>query len=532
MTYGRRTPIVRGEPAVPIIDLFAGPGGLGEGFSAPYRDGRPSRFRIALSIEMDPVAHQTLELRAAFRYFDHGDVPDDYYRFARAQMSRAEFWAAPSMREAARAARNEAWNAELGAIPAGEVRTRVRRALAGSRDSVLIGGPPCQAYSLVGRSRNRGNPDYVPEADARHTLYREYLQVLATHWPAVFVMENVKGLLSASHAGEGMFARILEDLHDPMQAISGRPGRGQRTRYAVVALTSDADFQLRSMPTERGDAQRFVVRCEDFGIPQARHRVILLGIREDIPIPPALRLEPHGAPVTAGDVLDGLPALRSGLSGKGDSLEAWRSALRSARDAGWFRTLRRSAPSVATEIEGAVSQALNTSLNRGAPFVTCDAPANKHGEWYADPRLGGVLNHETRSHIPGDIHRYLFASAYAAATGRSPVLGHFPAGLLPAHRNVDRALSGSIFNDRFRVQVRGRPSTTVTSHISKDGHYYIHYNPAQCRSLTVREAARLQSFPDNYFFSGGRTAQYHQIGNAVPPLLARQIAEVVSAILR
>ena len=140
-------------------------------------------------------------------------------------------------------------------------------------------------------------------------------------------------------------------------------------------------------------------------------------------------------------------------------------------------------------------------------------------------------NDAARSHIPEDLRRYFFAACFGKLIRNSPSITAFPLALLPLHKNLQHKKPEDIvFADRFRVQLAHRPATTVTSHISKYGHYFIHPDPTQCRSLTVREAARLQTFPDNYYFSGPRTAQYHQVGNAVPPLIAKEIARVVAKV--
>jgi DNA (cytosine-5)-methyltransferase 1 len=175
--------------------------------------------------------------------------------------------------------------------------------------------------------------------------------------------------------------------------------------------------------------------------------------------------------------------------------------------------------------------------------------------WYHDPDLGGYCNHETGSHMKEDLWRYFFCACYAEtrrkskSSFRSPKLMDFPIALLPDHENIQSVIRGKKFkmsqclgdlvdkvihSDRFRVQPKIKsdgPSNTITSHLSHDGHAFIHYDPLQYRRLSVREAARLQTFPDNYFFEGNVGAQYHQVGNAVPPLLAHKIAAIVSDIL-
>ena len=519
---------------LPVIDLFAGPGGLSEGFARLRVGGRP-QFRVALSIEKDPPAHATLILRTFFRQFSDGRAPDAYYEYVRGEIDRDELFARHP--DEAAAALDEAWLTTLGEEPRPSVRRRIDDALEGALAHeadlwVLVGGPPCQAYSLVGRSRIRGgNGDEAYEADSRHVLYREYLRILGDHAPPVFIMENVKGLLSATRNGESTFHRIYEDLQRPGCAIKGT--RHEDIEYSVLPVTKSSQ---RRLPDGSYVGTDFIVKAETRGLPQARHRVIMMGIRSDLmdrfpdelPVLPVTECDP----ASVCEVLDGLPRLRSGLSRGKDSPGAWRDAVTGVSLPALDAEAHPALVGVVEALRDAQRELRIPKSGRGGQFVRSKKVTTGYRpDWYLDEHIGGVLNHESRGHIPGDLARYLFAACFAKVHGRSPALADFPTAFLPAHRNVERALRGNMFSDRFRVQLANRPSTTITSHISKDGHYFIHPDPSQCRSLTVREAARLQTFPDNYFFEGNRTQQYVQVGNAVPPLLAHGIAGVVAAVL-
>ncbi|MEG0921751.1 MAG: DNA cytosine methyltransferase [Comamonas sp.] len=502
---------------IPVIDLFAGPGGLGEGFSSIFDEDGSRRFDVTVSIEKEEIAHRTLSLRALFRSFPKEHVPDCYYDYLRGSITREELFNHPDIPEESRLAAQEAKCAELGVTPHQEIDGWIRNALDGVKEWVLIGGPPCQAYSLAGRSRMRPSDSEKFEKDKRHFLYTEYLRIIKEFGPAVFVMENVKGILSSKHGGSPIFDRIINDLRDP----------GNGFKYQVRSFV---------VGSEEPSPMDYLIQSEKFGLPQARHRVILFGIRSDLAKsawrllgePSKFLLKEAGRTVGVCDALAGLPALRSRLSREPDSREAWLSVVKNASKGlkDWCAPLRE-------KIEDEMAKALCKSQaisSFGARFIKqsvplgVDMPKNLR-DWVGDPRLGGVIQHEARSHMRSDLDRYMFASCFAKVQGYSPTLPLFPPRLLPAHGNM--AAEQIPFIDRFRVQVGNQPATTVVSHIAKDGHYYIHYDPAQCRSLTVREAARIQTFPDNYLFEGNRTQQYWQVGNAVPPFLARQIAEVV-----
>jgi len=386
---------------------------------------------------------------------------------------------------------------------------------------------------MAGRSRVGG----IDKEDHRVYLYQEYLRIIAKHQPSVFVMENVRGLLSAKVDGEMVFNWILRDLQDPSSVFKDT----NSSKYKIYSLsTAPNDYDLFENP-DYNDFKDYAIKSEEYGIPQKRHRVILLGIREDIKIRPEI-LKKRTGEIALKDVIGDLPKIRSVLGrsiissetidGKikrtyqteEDNNKNWEKIINDLRNEiiSWngFK-VEKPKKRIKAAINGIGSEYVKVkSLNNENPLY----------KWYVDAEFEGSCNHISRSHLILDLKRYLFSSLYTKKYGRFPRLHDFDnhsLTLLPDHKS---AKSGK-FTDRFRVQLPDKPATTITSHISKDGHYFIHYDPEQCRSLTVREAARIQTFPDNYLFCGPRTAQYHQVGNAVPPYLAFQIAEIVYKLL-
>lgn len=499
-----------------VIDLFSGPGGLGEGFTSYIDDNKKYPFKIGMSVEKDPHAHMTLTTRAFFRLAKQQSCLDGYYQYLNGNISRDSLF--KSHKEIYELASQETLNGpcELGKDN-DQIHKRVDDLVKKHKGpKILIGGPPCQAYSLAGRSRNAGNKNYVPEEDHRHFLYKEYLQILSIAQPDVFVMENVRGILTAKVENKLIFPQILDDLQNPSKITRSKDCPSYRI-YSLVEKTNETD-------NFTPDKLNYLIKSEEFGIPQARHRVILLGVREDIEQIPDILDKNIYPKVSVEEAIGDLPKLRSGLSKEADSSYSWQRVV--SRNAEKLSKLDSIGIDVnETELQPYENLKRKETVHKNKSSNQLPDHLRK---WILDPELDLVLNHETRGHMESDLLRYSFCALYGEQRGFSPKAENFPIELAPQHQNWN---SGS-YNDRFRVQVANKEATTITSHISKDGHYFIHYDPKQCRSLTVREAARLQTFPDNYIFEGNRTNQYTQVGNAVPPFLARQISEIVFSLLR
>ncbi len=503
-----------------VIDLFAGPGGLGEGISSCSDDTGNNPFQIAISVEKEPSAHKTLTTRSFYRKIkDNPIAREDYYSYVKGKLTREELFS--KYPEQSQIAQEETLSAPKALGEDNElIHERISELISEHKGpKVVIGGPPCQAYSLAGRSRNAGIKDYKAEKDSRNFLYMEYLKVISIAQPDIFIMENVRGILSAKINGKVMFPQILKDLRKPgrVTKIKNVPG------YRIYSLVVEAE---KPKNPQYKDSADFLIRSELYGIPQARHRVILVGVREDNKSVPGTITQVEGT-VNVKSILSDLPSLRSGFSKQKDSTN------------NWTKTVKKHAKQLKKILKDNYTKEQIDDLNL-EPITGLPRNSTEHSlieesqipsplkEWLLDHDLNYVCNHDTRGHMEADLLRYAFCSAFAQLNnGISPKSRDFPEKLAPAHKNWKTGTHA----DRFRVQSANKYATTVTSHISKDGHYFVHYDPKQCRSLTVREAARLQTFPDNYFFEGTRTQQYVQVGNAVPPFLAQKIGKVVLDLL-
>ncbi|WP_434953223.1 DNA cytosine methyltransferase [Shewanella sp. HL-SH4] len=499
-----------------VIDLFAGPGGLGEGISSCTDEKGHKPFQIGVSVEKEPSAHKTLTTRALFRKLANNPAAKQhYYDYVQGKISREQLFTLHP--DEAQAAQEETLEAPRALGQDNElIHARIRELVSQHKGpKIVIGGPPCQAYSLAGRSRNAGIKDYKAEKDERHFLYMEYLKVLTIAQPDIFIMENVRGILSAKLNGKVMFPQILKDLRNP-----GRVTKIKDTaNYKIYSLVVNAENPNNPQYPNSAD---FLIRSEQYGIPQARHRVILLGLRDDIKATPQALTKAKEA-ITVKSVLGDLPPLRSGFSKQKDDTTQWQHTV-TKHSTQLITLFKKHYP---LEAVNALDLTPISNLPRSstihADIDNCQIPQPLQ-DWLIDDDLGYVLNHATRGHIEADLLRYAFCAAHAQLNnGVSPKSRDFPEELAPEHKNWTTGTHA----DRFRVQSANKYATTVTSHISKDGHYFVHYDPKQCRSLTVREAARLQTFPDNYLFEGNRTQQYVQVGNAVPPFLAKKIGLII-----
>lgn len=440
-----------------VVDLFAGCGGLSEGFTA-------AGFQVGAYLEKDKWACETLRTRIMFQYFKEVRRLPWYYRYVKGEVTRGDL--RTKFQELSDRIESRVIEKEFGKQEYTQILSAIRNALKSqniSKVNVLLGGPPCQAYSLVGRSRD---PNRM-EKDKRHFLYQHYLDVLSDLQPDFFVLENVPGLLTAKADGVDIFQKILKDFASITPAYDIAPTYGEYVK------------------NPRG----YFINSSKFLVPQKRSRVLLIGYQRKIgerfqfvkDMFLKLKQKETSCVLDVADAIGDLPRLKPG---EGNDR--------------WF-----------------------------APYD----PAEELKQYQSEMRRQsvGVCNHRARTHMESDLERYKFFIQHHLNGEKQATLVDLleeRPDLKPDHEHLDK------FIDRFKVQWWNRPCKTVMAHISKDGHYYIHPDIEQCRSFTVREAGRCQSFPDNFFFEGPRTEQFRQVGNAVPPRMAKAVAKVLLSTLR
>jgi len=402
------------------IDLFAGAGGLSEGFIR-------SEFKPIAHVEQDPSACLTLKTRVAYHYLKQSENFATYLAFLKGEIDRdALYSAVPN------ALLDSVINAKIAGRNLKSIFTKIDALRHSRRIDVIIGGPPCQAYSLIGRVADRKKMKW----DSRKFLYKLYAEFLEKYKPKMFVFENVPGLYTA---GEGKYYRQMVELFDSI---------GYKTEDKIL------------------DAA-------DFGVIQRRRRVILVGWKKKMHIsyPDFKKIENKW---TINDLFADLPPLKAG----------------EAKDRAPYA--------------GPPTDYLSLfEIRNGIDFVTQNI---------------------ARPHNEKDLAIYKLAIKKWKEENR-----RLKNDCIPAKMRTQKNITS--FLDRFKVVRDDTLSHTMIAHIAKDGHHFIHPDESQLRSISVREAARIQSFPDDYYFEGSRSAAFRQIGNAVPSLMATVIADKIRQML-
>lgn len=412
------------------IDLFAGAGGLSEGFVK-------AGFEPIAHVEVDQAASLTLKTRTAYHYLKSIKKYDTYISYLKGEIARKDLYSAipPELL-------STIINLPIGAESNPIIHRCIEEKLGDEEVDLIIGGPPCQAYSIVGRARSENSM----AGDPRNYLYVQYAKYLERYNPKLFVFENVLGLKSAK---EGLYLRNMEKLFD-------------KKGYKMKLFTLEAN---------------------NFGVLQNRKRVIIVGWKSELnPEIPDLELIRSSSQFKVKHVFSDLPKIQAG-----EGIEKYLGYRSKTND-----------------------YLSSSQIRNGIDVLT---------------------QHLARPHSNQDKEIYRIAVQKWNTSKERLNYNDLPERL-KTHKNR------SSFFDRFKVVADDLPySQTVVAHIAKDGHYYIHPDIDQNRSITVREAARLQSFPDDYYFEGvkegvGRGAAFKQIGNAVPPLMAYEIAQRIRKIIR
>lgn len=412
-----------------FIDLFSGAGGLSEGFIQ-------AGFEAIAHVEIEKSACNTLKTRSAYHYLKSNKKYKTYISYLKGEITREELY-----RSVPNEVLDSIINAPIGDENNKTIQKQIDNCLGNKKVDLIIGGPPCQAYSLAGRSRSKTKM----EGDPRNYLFVQYAEYLEKYQPKMFVFENVIGLKSAK---KGHYLIEMEKLFN-------------KKGYQIKLHTLEA---------------------RNFGVLQNRKRIVILGWLKTQKIKiPNLEDIVIESNYLVQDLLNDLPVIKAG------------------EGADRFLNYK-------TE----TTEYLKThALRNGIDILT---------------------QHISRPQRDQDKEIYKIAVQKWTEKQQRLNYNDLPERL-KTHQNR------TSFIDRFKVVAADLPySQTVVAHIAKDGHYYIHPDIKQNRSISVREAARLQSFPDDFYFEGeregaNRTAAFKQIGNAVPPLMAKAIAEKIKEIL-